>query len=337
MLPYTSKKSSSWEVKARGHVCSETGEGFEEGEKIISRLINYPSGMVREDYKREVWNKDKQEGALFYWKTQYRKPPPKKESAFKEENAEETLRQLVEEKHESTINTVFILAVMLERKRIFIERGVQRDAEGRQIRIYEHKESGETFLIPDPELTLEQITEVQQEVALELGWIKPEEPQENEGVNQTSSDADSVEKLNVLFLCTGNSCRSQMAEGWARALKSDHLTVYSAGVEAHGLNSSAIKVMLEAGIDIQGHTSKSIDDFRETPLDVVVTVCDHAHETCPWFPQDCKVVHAGFDDPPRLAKALAEQGASEEEQLDEYRRVRDTIKEFVEAMPENLI
>jgi arsenate reductase len=142
--------------------------------------------------------------------------------------------------------------------------------------------------------------------------------------------------MNILFLCTGNSCRSQMAEGWAKALKADSLTAYSAGIETHGLNPNAVKVMAEAGVDISGHTSQHIDEFKNTPIDVVVTVCDHAHETCPWFPADCKVVHHGFGDPPRLAKELAAKGASEEEQLNAYRQVRDEIKAYIETLPESL-
>ena len=123
-----------------------------------------------------------------------------------------------------------------------------------------------------------------------------------------------------------------MAEGWARALKSDQINAYSAGIETHGLNPNAVKVMAEAGVDISSQTSQHIDEFKNTPLDVVVTVCGHAHETCPWFPADCKVVHIGFEDPPKLAKELEAQGASEEEQLEPFRRVRDEIKAFVEGL-----
>lgn len=125
-----------------------------------------------------------------------------------------------------------------------------------------------------------------------------------------------------------------MAEGWATALKSDVLTAYSAGIETHGLNPNGVKVMEEAGVDITAQTSQHIDAFKDTPLDVVITVCNHAHETCPWFPADCKVVHVGFEDPPRLARELAANGASEEEQLEPYRRVRDEIKAFVETLPD---
>ncbi len=144
------------------------------------------------------------------------------------------------------------------------------------------------------------------------------------------------EKLKVLFLCTGNSCRSQMAEGWARHLKGDVIEAYSAGIETHGLNPNAVEVMAEAGVDISGHRSQHIEEFRNVKLDVVVTVCGHAHETCPFFPGNCRVIHVGFDDPPKMARELAGQGASEEEQLECYRKVRDEIRAFVETLPESL-
>ncbi|MBI9110207.1 arsenate reductase ArsC [Maridesulfovibrio ferrireducens] len=143
-------------------------------------------------------------------------------------------------------------------------------------------------------------------------------------------------KLNILFLCTGNSCRSQMAEGWARHLKSDLINAYSAGIEIHGLNLNAVKVMAEAGVDISGHKSRHIDEFKDVAIDFVVTVCGHAHETCPYFPGNCKVTHVGFDDPPKMAKELADKGASEEEQFYCYRKVRDEIKAYVETLPESL-
>ena len=144
------------------------------------------------------------------------------------------------------------------------------------------------------------------------------------------------EKLKVLFLCTGNSCRSQMAEGWTRKLKKDTIEVYSAGVEIHGLNLAAVKVMAEVGIDISGQKSKHNNEFKDIDLDVVVTVCGHANETCPYFPPRCKVVHVGFDDPPKMAEEIARQGASMEEQLDCYRKVRDEIKIFIKGLPDNL-
>jgi len=140
------------------------------------------------------------------------------------------------------------------------------------------------------------------------------------------------QKLKVLFLCTGNSCRSQMAEGWARHLKGDVIEAYSAGIETHGLNPHAVKVMAEAGVDISGHRSKHVDELMSIPFDYVVTVCDHAHESCPLFPGRTKVVHVGFDDPPRLAQ----EAKSEEQALNCYRRVRDEIRAFIDGLPQGL-
>lgn len=140
------------------------------------------------------------------------------------------------------------------------------------------------------------------------------------------------EKIKILFLCTGNSCRSQMAEGWARHLKSDIIEAYSAGTKTHGLNPRAVTVMRESGIDISGHRSKLVDELMNIQFDYVVTLCGHAQENCPFFPGKTKRIHAGFDDPP----LLAESARSEEEALEHYRRVRDEIKTFVEQLPENL-
>ncbi len=137
-------------------------------------------------------------------------------------------------------------------------------------------------------------------------------------------------RVRVLFLCTGNSCRSQMAEGWARHLKSEVLEAYSAGIETHGLNPSAVAVMAEAGVDISRQRSKRVDELADLAFDVVVTVCGHAHETCPIFRGAPKVVHVGFDDPPRLAREAGSAAAA----LAIYRRVRDEIRAFVETLPE---
>lgn len=140
-------------------------------------------------------------------------------------------------------------------------------------------------------------------------------------------------KLKILFLCTGNSCRSQMAEGWTRYLKGDEIEPFSAGIETHGLNPRAVRVMAEAGVDISGHRSKHVDELRDVAFDFVVTVCDHAHESCPmWLGGKARVVHVGFDDPPRLAQ----NSETEEEALSHYRRVRDEIREFVETLPDAL-
>lgn len=141
-----------------------------------------------------------------------------------------------------------------------------------------------------------------------------------------------MKKTKILFLCTGNSCRSQMAEGWTRALKGGVIEPYSAGIETHGLNANAVKVMAEAGVDISGHRSKHLDELKGVPFDYVITVCDRAHESCPLFPGKTRVVHVGFDDPPRLA----ETARTEEEALGHYRRVRDEIRAWVETLPAGL-
>ena len=136
--------------------------------------------------------------------------------------------------------------------------------------------------------------------------------------------------LKVLFLCTGNSCRSQMAEGWARHFKGDRIEPYSAGIESRGLNPEAVRVMAQAGVDISGQRSKLVSELAGTEFDYVVTVCDNAHESCPVFPGKAKVVHVGFDDPPRLAA----NAMTEQERLAPYRRVRDEIRAFVESLPD---
>lgn len=135
--------------------------------------------------------------------------------------------------------------------------------------------------------------------------------------------------LKILFLCTGNSCRSQMAEGWARHLIGDKIKAYSAGIETHGLNPNAVKVMAEAGVDISGQKSQNVTEFQNIDLDFVITVCGHADENCPMFPGKTKVIHKGFDDPPKLAESVE----SEEEKLNCYRRVRDEIRAFVGNLP----
>lgn len=141
-----------------------------------------------------------------------------------------------------------------------------------------------------------------------------------------------MQKRRVLFLCTGNSCRSQMAEGFARQLKGDQIEAFSAGVEPKGMNPLAVKVMAEVGIDLSSQRSKHIDEFKDVPLDYIVTVCGHANETCPVFPGRTRVVHVGFDDPPELARTAR----SEAEALVHYRRVRDEIREWIQTLSASL-
>jgi arsenate reductase len=123
-----------------------------------------------------------------------------------------------------------------------------------------------------------------------------------------------------------------MAEGWAKKLKADTIDAYSAGTEPHGVNVRAIRVMAEAGADISGHRSRHVRELAEVAFDYVVTVCDHANETCPVFPGQARRMHRSFDDPPRLAAGAR----SEEEALAPYRRVRDEIKAFIKTLPEGL-
>ncbi|WP_151087047.1 arsenate reductase ArsC [Hymenobacter baengnokdamensis] len=126
---------------------------------------------------------------------------------------------------------------------------------------------------------------------------------------------------NVLVLCTGNSCRSQLLHGYLQQLLGNHATVYSAGVEVHGVNPKAIQVMREDGVDISQHTSNHVDEYAAVPFDYVLTVCDHANEVCPVFPSSAKKLHHNFPDP---AKATG----SPEEVMRQFRTVRDQVKAY---------
>mgnify|MGYP000011715022 FL=1 len=137
----------------------------------------------------------------------------------------------------------------------------------------------------------------------------------------------SSQQKRVLFLCTGNSCRSQMAEAWVNALKPNEWQAFSAGIETHGMNPFAMSVMAESGIDMSGQYSKNINDLKNTTFDLVITVCDHAANHCPSLPSTLLVKHIPFDDPPALAK----HAKDEAETLVSYRLVRDQIKTFVES------
>jgi arsenate reductase len=123
-----------------------------------------------------------------------------------------------------------------------------------------------------------------------------------------------------------------MAEGWARRLKADRIEPHSAGLEARGLDARAVQVMAEAGVDISAQKSKTLADLADVQFDFVITVCSHAHETCPAFPRGAEVVHVGFDDPP----ALARSAATEEQALACYRRVRDESAAYVRMLPQSL-
>lgn len=139
-------------------------------------------------------------------------------------------------------------------------------------------------------------------------------------------------KASILFLCIGNSCRSQMAEGWANRLKGNEIDAYSAGIETHGLNPRAVQVMQEVDIDISNQRSKNVSEFLDREFDYVITVCSDADENCPYFSGRTKVIYHGFDDPPKLAA----NATSEAEKLTHYRRVRDEIKAYIKTLPESL-
>ncbi len=143
---------------------------------------------------------------------------------------------------------------------------------------------------------------------------------------------ENEKRTKILFLCTGNSCRSQMAEGFTRHLLSDQIDAYSAGIAPKEIDPKATIVMAEVGIDISHQQSKSTVDIKNMEFDFVITLCDNAQKTCPSFPAKTSLFHMGFDDPPRLA----ENSRNEEKALGHYRRVRDEIKVFVENLPEIL-
>jgi arsenate reductase len=128
-------------------------------------------------------------------------------------------------------------------------------------------------------------------------------------------------KKKVLVLCTGNSCRSQMAEGFLRQFAGNRAEIYSAGIEAHGVNPKAVSVMREAGVDISGHTSNKVDEYNALSFDFIITVCDHARENCPYLPGPALRFHHNFPDP---AKARG----SDEEILREFRSTRDMIRDY---------
>ena len=141
---------------------------------------------------------------------------------------------------------------------------------------------------------------------------------------------EAKKKIKVLFLCTGNACRSQMAEGWARRLKSDVIEAYSGGVWPVGVSSRATQVMAEAGVDISSQTSDHVDHFLGIDFDYVITLCDNARERCPIFSGKAKVIHKPFEDPTFVV-------GNTDEIMSAFRRARDLIRDFVETLPESLM
>ncbi len=132
---------------------------------------------------------------------------------------------------------------------------------------------------------------------------------------------------NILVLCTGNSCRSQMAEGYLRHFGGDRVNIYSAGIETHGLNKMAVKIMHEDAIDISGHTSNHIDEYQKIHFDYILTVCDHAKENCPYFPSDAQRFHHNFSDPSKLK-------GNAEDIHQAFKNTRNEIKDYAKSFIE---
>ena len=145
-------------------------------------------------------------------------------------------------------------------------------------------------------------------------------------------DEPKQRRIKVLFLCTHNSCRSQMAEGWVHKLRSDVIEAHSAGTETRKLDPFTIRAMLEDGVNMHTYKSKHVSTLEDIEFDYVITVCDHAREVCPVFPGKTKILHVGFEDP----SVLAENARSEKEALNYYRRVRDEIRKFIATLPKSL-
>ncbi|MBU0678788.1 MAG: hypothetical protein KJ626_11805 [Verrucomicrobia bacterium] len=170
-----------WDVKGRDVACAKCGTAFEDKQGIYSTLSSGEDGYARADYCDTCWSGLPRNDIISYWRTVFLLPPPPQAEAVRKENAESLLRKLIETEDHANLNTIYILAVMLERKRILAERDVQTREDGMKVRVYEHKETGETFMIPDPELKLAELEHIQEEVVVMLGG-KPKEqaPEESE-------------------------------------------------------------------------------------------------------------------------------------------------------------
>ncbi len=167
------RMAQDWDIKARGHVCAATGEAFTDGQEIVCCLVRAAEGFDRRDYSQSGWNAHPPSDAISFWRTVYRAPPPPAPEPLKKETAESLLRQYLAKDDFSRGNAVYILALMLERKRVLAERDVQVREDGTKLRIYEHKKTGEVFTIPDPQLKLTELESVQREVEEMLGLAPP--------------------------------------------------------------------------------------------------------------------------------------------------------------------
>lgn len=169
-----------WNIRPRAKACHKSGKPFEEDQVFISRLVEADDGYERQDIAQVAWTDDLKEGALSIWQSVFKAPPPPSEEPLKPETVEDTLRVLMQKNDPDDVGAVFILAMQLERKRQLLPRDRKRRADGMLILVYEHKQTGETFIVPDPEWKLDELIEVQRSVAQRLGWIEPD-PDESEG------------------------------------------------------------------------------------------------------------------------------------------------------------
>ena len=161
--------AQEWNIRSRGEVCAGTGEAFSDGDTVVSRLVFDEEGYRREDYSEGQWTEALKDASVSVWRSVYHPPAPPPEEPLKKETAESLLRQLMETDDPANGNVIYILAVMLERRRILVERDVHQREDGGKTRFYEHRKSGETFLVPDPDLKLSELAQVQQEVLARLG------------------------------------------------------------------------------------------------------------------------------------------------------------------------
>ena len=161
--------SQEWEIKSCGRSCAGTQQPFDDGQPITSCLVYGPEGYQRKDFSDAGWTEEARKDVVSFWRSVFHAPPPPTQEAVKKETAETLLRQFLSKEDYTRINAIYILAVMLERKRVLVERDVQIREDGSKVLIYEHKKTGEVFTIPDPQLKLGELTQVQQEVAELLG------------------------------------------------------------------------------------------------------------------------------------------------------------------------
>lgn len=184
--------AQEWDIKPRGEACYSCSTPYEDEQIYFSALVFEEEGYIRADYCEECWKKREQQ-AYSSWQGVYRLPPAEPEEALRKETAESLLRKLMEDDDKSKINVIFILAVMLERKKLLVEKDIKTDEYGAITRIYEHRKTGETFVVPDPSLHLDELESVQEEVVVMLGG-KPRgeesEEERDEGEDQKPEDGE---------------------------------------------------------------------------------------------------------------------------------------------------